>query len=257
MKTHSSSNNRQRSYPRHGFTLVELLVVVVIIIVLAAVTFSITQSVRRSAAKVTDMNNLRSLSAAAMAAGSDNAGRLPQIHSGAQSGNSNSAPYWLVGNTLLESYGIFREGCYAPGRNITGGAPKYDWWKNFQPNGTPVHYSYFANDANPASPGDAWFLKGTVKVPDRSEYRGSIPYDEIIKDRTKAFAKNTNDDAWYPILWAGLCRDWPGSARVAAIMNNGDALGVNVMYLDGHCEWIPKKVMKERYSTSGGLKILW
>jgi hypothetical protein len=32
---------------------------------------------------------------------------------------------------------------------------------------------------------------------------------------------------------------------------------VNVMYLDGHCEWIPNKVMKERYSTSGGLKILW
>lgn len=256
MKTHTHFTKASIYKPLRGFTLVELLVVVVIIIVLAAVSFSITQSARRSAAKVADMNNLRSLSAAAMAAGSDNAGRLPQIHSGAPTGNSNSAPYWLVGSSVLESYGIFREGSYAPGRNITGGAPKYDWWKNFQPTGTPVHYSYLANDSNPGT-NDAWFLKGTVKVPDRSEYRGSIPYDEIIKDRTKAFARNTNDDAWYPLLWASLCRDWPGSPRVAAIMNNGDALGVNVMYLDGHCEWVPKKKMKERYSNSGGLKLLW
>lgn len=256
MKARNVSISRISALTSRGFSLVELLVVIVIIIVLAAVSFSITQSVRRSAAKVTDMNNLRSLSAAAMAAGSDNAGRLPQIHHGAQAGNSNSAPYWLVSSTILESYGIFREGCYAPGRNITGGAPNYDWWKKHQP-GTPVHYSYLANDANPSSPNDAWFLKGTVKVPDRSEYRGSIPYDDIIKDRTKAFAKNTTDDAWYPILWASLCRDWPGSARVAAIMNNGKALGVNVMYLDGSCEWIPEKKMKERYSNSGGLKILW
>jgi prepilin-type N-terminal cleavage/methylation domain-containing protein/prepilin-type processing-associated H-X9-DG protein len=255
MKAHFHSNQGPNPQSSRGFTLVELLVVVVIIIALAAVSFTITQSARRSAAKVADMNNLRSLSAAAMAAGSDNAGRLPQIHAGAQTGNSNSAPYWLVANTVLESYGIFREGSYAPGRNITGGAPKYDWWTKHQP-GTPVHYSYLANDSNPAT-NDAWFLKGTVKVPDRSEYRGSIPYDEIIKDRTKAFAKNTTDDAWYPLLWASLCRDWPGSARVAAIMNNGDALGVNVMFLDGHCEWIPKKKMRERYSTSGGLKILW
>lgn len=255
MKTHLPISSKYASTHR-GFTLVELLVVVVIIIVLAAVSFSITQSARRSAAKVADMNNLRSLSTAAMAAGSDNAGRLPQIHHNAASGTSNPAPYWLVSNSILESYGIFREGCYAPGRNITGGAPKYDWWKNHQP-GTPVHYSYLANDSKPTNPNGAWFLQGTVKVPDRSEYRGSIPYDEIIKDRTKAFAKNTTDDAWYPLLWASLCRDWPGSPRVAAVMNNGDALGVNVMYLDGHSEWIPKKKMKERYSTSGGLKILW
>ena len=255
MKAHFHSNQGPNPQSSRGFTLVELLVVVVIIIALAAVSFTITQSARRSAAKVADMNNLRSLSTAAMAAGSDNAGRLPQIHSGASDGRSNNAPYWLVKNTILESYGIFREGSYAPGRNITGGAPKYDWWTKHQP-GTPVHYSYLANDGNPGST-DSWFRGGTVKVPDRSEYRGNIPYDEIIKDQTKAFAKNTTDDAWYPLLWASLCRDWPGSARVAAIMNNGDALGVNVMFLDGHCEWIPKKKMKERYSTSGGLKILW
>ena len=230
-----------------GFTLVELLVTVTIIITLAALAFTVASSARLNASKVVDMQNLRSLSAAVMAAGSDNGGRLPTIHP------NNSAPYYLQDRKILESYGISKESCYAPTRNIFGGAPKYDWWYNYGTQ-TPTHYVYYANDAEVKT--NAWFLKGKVTPPSKSEYRGTIPYEDIIKDSTKAFARTVSDDAWYTVLWSGLCRDYGGSPRVAAIMQNGEALGMNVIYLDGHAEWVPKAKMKARY-TAGSLKVLW
>ncbi len=254
MHTPSQLHQNPGSRRTKGFTLIELLIVITIVIVLAAIAFNISQNVRRSAIKVKDMANLRSLAAAAMAAGGDSAGRLPQIHAGASSGNSNAAPYWLASRETLESAGVFKESCYAPSKNIYGGSPEYRWWKDYQPS-TPVHYCYFGGDGN--TPADSWFMKGTITPPDKSEYRGAIPFDTIKQDRTKAFPRNFTDDAWYPVLWAGLCRDYTGSPRVAALMEKGEALGVNVMFLDGHTEWIPKDKMKKRYSTSSGTQVYW
>lgn len=231
-----------------GFTLMEVLVVIVIIISLAVVVTSVTTNARLSAAKLADMNNLRSLASAAMAAGGDNNGRFPQLHSGAKEGNSHYAPYWLANREFLEGNRIHRESLYASTKNIFGGAPGFDWWKNHQPQGTPSHYVYFANDANQMS--DAWFQKGRVTPPARNEYRGTLSYDEITRDKNKAFARSFADDPWYQVLWAGICRDFSGSPKVAAVMKNGEALGVNVMYLDGHAEWVPKERMKPRYTAS-------
>ena len=231
---------------KNGFTLVELLVVIVIIIALAAVAITATRTVRTSANKVADMQKLRSLSGAAMAAGADNAGRLPTLHSGSY------APYWLLARTTLESYGITKETCYAPTRNITGGWPDYKWWY-MDSSGTPIHYVYFANDGNTSSNG--WCSQGNVVAPDKKDYRGAIAYGDIIKDKIKAFPRAITDDAWYPVLWAGLCRDY-GGTRVGAINQNGKVLGMNVIYLDSHAEWLPANRMKVRY-TSGSLGLLW
>lgn len=230
-----------------GFTLVELLVVIVIIIALAMVTFTVGGSARRSAIKVADLNNLRSLATAAMAAGSDNAGRFPYIHA-----TSNSAPYYLRDRETLEGFGIFKESCYINDPKAAGGAPNYTWWFMFG-NQTPVHYCYFAKDA---PTGISWFQRGSVVPPSRDEYRGRIPYDDIIKDPSKAFARNFTDDAWYPILWAGISRDWPGTPHLAAVTKGGEALGVNVMHIDGSAKWVEKKNMKARY-TAGALKVYW
>ena len=231
-----------------GFTLVELLVVIVIIIALAGITFSITQNARRAAIKVADMQSLRSLATAAIASGSDNSGILPSIH-----GNTNSAPYWLKSREILEGSGIFKESCYIPSKNVQGGAPQYTFWYNFG-NATPIHYCYFAKDG---PIGSSWFENGTVVAPSKSEYRGAIPHEDIIKDASKAFARNITDDVWYPILWSGICRDYPGNKQLAAVMKDGVALGVNVLYLDGHAEWVDKSKMKARFSRGDGLKIYW
>lgn len=233
---------------RQGFTLIEVLVVFTIIIVLAGIAFTVSKSIRLNASKVVDMQNLRSLSAAAMAAGSDNAGRLPTIHPA-----GTRFPYWLQSREILQSYGISKESCYAPTRNILGGAPGFAWWYS-QETYTPVHYVYFANDG--ALQSNGWFLSGQVVPPSKSEYRGAIPYEDIIQDPTKAFARTITDDAWYPVLWASLCRDLGGSPRVTAFMQNEKPLGVNTIYLDGHAEWVPYAKMKARYTT-GSLKVLW
>lgn len=226
-----------------------MLVVIVIILVLASLGFQIGKSTRRSALKVTDMTNLRSLAVAAMASGTDNGGQLPRIHT-----PGNQAPYWLTSRETLESFGIFKESCYIPNKNIDGGPPKYDWWFGFGAS-TPIHYCYFANDAKPGE--TPWFLAGSVTPPAEEEYRGATPYRTIIRDTTKAFARSASDDAWYPVLWAGLCRDYGGKKTVAAIMEAGKPLGVNVLLIDGSGKWVDKADMKARYSASGGLKIYW
>ena len=243
---HVSSSRRTGA-----FTLVELLVVITIIIVLAAVTFTVTRNVRRSATKVADMNNLRSLSTAVMAAGADNAGRLPKLHSGSY------APYWLVGRSALQSYGIYKEGCYIPRKGVVGGASGYDWWfKVGSESGVPVHYVYFANDAE--SNQSPWFLQGSVMKPKESEYRGAIPYDTITTDPRKAFPRTLSDDAWYPILWSSLISDFPGRDTIAPLVDHREKpLGMNVMYLDGHSEWKDARTTSVRYTHNHGLKLIW
>ena len=248
MKTRSLRFQPRLSRHAGGFTLVELLITTAIILVLAALAVAITRTARTSAYKVADMECLHNLATATMVAGNDNAGRLPPLHSEGQ-----SAPYWMFSRDILEGNGIHKESCYTPSKNISGGAPSYAWWYGFGDQ-TPIHYVYFANDA--AVQKNGWFTMGNVTPPTKSEYRGSIAYDVIIKDSTKAFARSVTDDAWYSVLWAGLCRDYSGLPRVAAIMQNGEALGVNVIYLDGHAAWLPKMQMKVRYTT-GGLSLLW
>lgn len=233
---------------RPGFTVVELLITITIVIVLAALSVGFTRKIRTNAAKVKDMNNLRNLALAAMASGADSAGRLPSLHS------TSYAPYWLSARNILESYGISKTMCYAPTTGITGGAPDYKWWY-MDPSGTPTHYVYFANDGSTKDNG--WCSKGNLRPPSQQEYRGAIAYQDIIKDSSKAFARNIDDNVWYPILWAGLCRDYTGSPRTAALLDNdGEAIGINVMYLDGHCEWVPGNKLQPRF-TAGGLKLFW
>lgn len=248
------SNPRRRN---GGFTLVELLVVITIIIILAFVTVSVVQGVRRSAAKVSDLNNVRNLTAAAVAAGSDNGGKLPQLHMGAKDGNSNAAPNMLAGRIDLESYGIYKEACYAPSRKLLGGAPDYKWWfkDSSGETSTEIHYVYFANDATAKEKG--WFTNGKVTPPSEEEYRGSVPRAEIISDPLKAFARTISDDVWYPVLWAGLCRNGKSGPEAAIMKDDTEPLGVNVSYLDGRAEWVDWAKMKNPRYKSGGVTLYW
>jgi prepilin-type N-terminal cleavage/methylation domain-containing protein len=234
---------------RRGFTLVEVLVVITIIIVLAVIVVGITRNVKKSALKVADMANLRSLSTAAMAAGKDSGGRLPELHGGSY------APYWLVGRAILQSYGIYKEACYIPRKGVVGGAPNYDWWfKVGSESQVPVHYCYFASDTNPP-----WYKRGGNLVkPTKNEYRGSTPYETIIQDDNRAFPRSFADDAWYTVLWSSMISEFPGRDPIAPLVDSkGKPLGLNVIYLDGSAEWKDAKTTKVRYTHSAGLKLIW
>jgi len=231
-----------------GFTLVELLVVIVIVAILVSLAFTFTQRAKLSATKAADMSRLRGLAAASMAAGEDNNGVFPLFHA-----TSSNFPYYLAERTILESYGISKESCYTAVGTDMGGAPTYNWWYGFGTGGTPVHFCYLGNDAKPG--GRAWFKGGKTVVPDRKDYRGAMDYDEIIKNPDKAYHKSMGDDAWYDVIWTGICRE-TGGKQVAGIMKDGKAVGINQIFVDGHGEWVDFKKMKARYVV-GSYSVYW
>jgi type II secretory pathway pseudopilin PulG len=250
MNTHGQ-RPRLQTHDRPAFTLTELLVVILIIITLAVVVLTAVRNARMNATKVADMANLKNLAAAAMAAGSDNAGRLPTLH------GQSFAPYWIVGRSTLQSYGIYKEACYIPRKGVVGGAPNYDWWfKVGSESQVPVHYVYYANDAVGGQ--NPWFRSGNLVKPTKGEYRGAVPYDTIMQDPNKAFPRTFADDSWYSVLWSSMISEYPGRDLIAPLVDmKGKALGLNVIYLDGHAEWKDAKTTKVRYTHSSGLKLIW
>lgn len=266
---------------RSGFTLVELLVVIAIIVVLAAVVLFATRTVQTSAAKAADMTNLKSLLGATVAAADDSTGVLPPLHDPRK-----PAPHWLVDRDTLESYGFSREFLYSPGKDLRGGKPAYDWWlnRNDQPieqasghvetgldqpaaerrqvgegqgsDTAPVqtHYVYFANDAGDIDSG--WYKTGAVTPPKPSEFRGARTVLDDINSRPSAqsrmvFPRKVTDECWYPILWSGLCFK-SGKKTYCAFLKDNEPLGINVIYLDGHAEWVPGAKLKARFRNAGG-----
>ncbi len=269
---------RQR---RQGFTLVELLVVIAIVLVLVTVVFIATRAVRTSAAKAADMNNLKGLLGATVAAADDSTGILPPLHDPRK-----SAPHWLTDRETLESYGLTRESLYSPGKGLAGGKPSYDWWYNR--NDTPIeeasghvataldqvkadkkmvgsgkgsdtapiqtHYVYFANDAEEVDNG--WYKSGSVTAPKPSEFRGSRTVLDDLNSKPSAdsrmvFPRKVTDECWYPVLWGSLCFK-SGKKTHCAFLKDDQPLGVNLIYLDGHAEWVPGEKLKARFRSSGG-----
>jgi prepilin-type N-terminal cleavage/methylation domain-containing protein/prepilin-type processing-associated H-X9-DG protein len=236
-----------QSRRRRGFTFVELLVAIAIVVILAMLAFVGTRRAMLVARKTTDLSNVRGLAAVSLAMAGDNGGSLPRLHA-----SSSSAPYWfsMTARRTMESNGLTRESCYAPTRDLYGGKPDYAWW-DYSATATVFHYVYFVDDSGSGAP---WWGSGTgVKRPNPADFHGN---PEVLKDPSKIFARNPGDDVWYPLLWAGLCRDYSGAPRVCGIMENGEPLGINAVFLDGHAEWIPRRDLEPRY-TNGALKIWW
>jgi type II secretory pathway pseudopilin PulG len=226
---------------------VELLVTIAVVAVLAALAFLATKRALITARKAGDLNNVRQLAMASMSMAGESGNVLPRLHSDA----NRSAPYWfsMEARVEMESNGLNRENCYAPTRNLYGGKPDYDWWE-YRPNATVWHYVYFADDSEGGTP---WYGDASgVKRPNPREWRGN---PDVLRNG-RPFARSLGDEVWYPLLWAGLCRDYGDTPRVCAIMENGEPLGMSVVYLDGRAEWVPRDQMEPRYNN-GQLTIWW
>ncbi|MDD2709926.1 MAG: prepilin-type N-terminal cleavage/methylation domain-containing protein [Verrucomicrobiae bacterium] len=72
-----SRHSKAATYPKHGFTMIELLVAISILSILASLLFAALRSVREQIQTVTCMNNLRQQCLALKAVSNDSDGYLP------------------------------------------------------------------------------------------------------------------------------------------------------------------------------------
>jgi len=98
MQTHSHLSPRSRY--RHGFTLVELLVVIAIIAILVLLVLTAIQSARESAGHTEGLNNLKNITLAAVSSAETHKGRLPTSGTYSGTGYLQGGLNWVV-NLLL------------------------------------------------------------------------------------------------------------------------------------------------------------
>ena len=94
---------RSQGSSRHGFSLMETLVVIAIIAALAAVVLVVTGKIRKRAYQVNSLENLRSLSAGLISVATDSLGMLPAPYEGAAAAASSTWD-WVVGRDFGEGF---------------------------------------------------------------------------------------------------------------------------------------------------------
>ena len=88
---------------RHGFTMMETLIVIAIIAALATVILVVTGKIRKRAYQVNSLENLRTLSAGLLSAATESSGMLPAPYEGSAAAASSTWD-WVVGRYLEEGF---------------------------------------------------------------------------------------------------------------------------------------------------------
>jgi len=234
-----------------GFTMVELMVAIVIVVVLAAIAMIGYGRIRLSGNKAASINNIRNLSAAALAVAADHNGRFVDIH-------SNQAVPYRFSRTFRDDYNISRDNAYSNANDCwkTDGydhCQDRDLW-DFSGGDTVFGYACMINDQVGAN--TSGWATGDFEEPDNWErIKDKVSFKEGRTTKVRWVPRRLGVEVAYPLLFMDLCRIYNGQIVGNFMKNDEEPLGVHVGYLDGHIEWVDGDKMKVRYR--GGADVLW
>jgi prepilin-type N-terminal cleavage/methylation domain-containing protein/prepilin-type processing-associated H-X9-DG protein len=235
--------------PRHGFTLIEVLVVIAILLTLGALVFMGVGGATLAARKVESINNIKQLSAISISDAGENNGVFPDIHFG-------NLPFWFSwewrernGITRGMAYSSANECWTKNGVDICSN-PKTDLWEY----GGKEESSLFAYAC--LIENEIWTESGTFVEPknwlDIKDDVTNEDAEEGSPDRIRwTPSRMAGQKVAYPILWIDVAMVW-NQQRIANFMakqRDPEPKGTHIGYLDGHVEWVRGADMKVRFST--------
>ena len=256
MRKELGGRNDEWRASRKAFTLVELLVVVAIIVVLAALVFTVSGRMTKMAHRADSVNDLRTLANLVIAGANENSGQFPVLHKGMNNPhhfnkrNPDNAALdagLLTLEDLIEG-GLTQDTAFCMANKRWSSRADHFWYEFGGGRTAVFSYVYIAND-NGWADDNSRFVRPTDD-PRLAQFGRSI--GSLHATPSSAF----DDRVWYPYLWADVCRQFGDDFLANHMDSNGEVEGMNVVHMDGHCEWKNGRDIKERFS-SGSLKFYW
>lgn len=244
----------QDNSQRQAFTLVELLVVIGIIAVLISILLPALSSARRSANRLTCLSNLRQFQLASEMYANENGGwYIPVLTFFAASGTPPSV--WWSENTTTRTYlSLFPNvQVYYGQADIKRICPNASYALNSpNPDGSySIRASYGMNYTDYIDP---------VAFPSLYLYSGTSPKNWCAYKAAKvrrASERLAWADAVAPWIRASTSNAYVGEVSTNTAVAYRHEGGINIVYFDGHGEWLPRKQVDITYLSQAQIDGLW
>lgn len=242
LKTNPTNPMKTPQLRSRGFTLIELLVVIAIIAILAAMLLPALSAAKERARRAKCMSNLRQVGLAMVMYANENNDRLPN------SGTAGGGWLWDLDRPtrdLMISSGVRRDILYCPAFHAYYKQGSIDLWWNYGGSGCVMSYISLIQRSgpNPADLLPGKYFRSKLTVTNAVEVE--LFADVTIQETTGSFTQITSTSGIVP-------------AHTSSHLEKGtQPAGGNILYMDGHVQWLKHKKMAIRARTGGGRPIWW